>query len=437
MSVPRRRFLAGSGLAIAFTGSLDALFRPAAAGAGPGEAHGYGPLVPDPDGLLDLPEGFSYRTISPQGSPIGDTVVPGAHDGMAVFRGRRHGTWRLVRNHEQRGPDGRVAAPPELTYDPAAHGGTTTMEVSRDGELLGHHISLGGTFANCAGGTTPWGTWLTCEETEGFDGETRSHGWVFEIDPEDPRRNADPVPLKGLGRFWHEAVAIDPASRICYLTEDAKAPFGLLYRFLPDVTAKRYGAYRAGGLLQAMHVPGLPDLSLVQEAGTRFRNVRWVDVPDPEAASESTRMQVDPVTRGEKLEGAWWGRNSAYFVTSFARAANGSPAEHAGQVWRYDPRLRTLELELVFKPGGRYDSPDNITVSPYGGGVVLAEDGDGEIFLVGVTREGRPFALARNALNDSEMAGVAFSPDGRTLFANRYTPGVTFAITGPWHRLRR
>ncbi|MCP9953923.1 alkaline phosphatase PhoX [Actinomadura madurae] len=287
---------------------------------------------------------------------------------------------------------------------------------------------------NCAGGRTPWGTWLTCEETEGFGGETKSHGWVFEVDPRG--RRTEPVPLKGLGRFAHEAVAVDPHTLTAYLTEDASKPFGLLYRFRPRAHRGGYHAYRSGGRLEALYVRGVPDLSAVQEPGTRLR-AQWVDVPDPAAKRTSVREQFDKITRSQKLEGAWWGHGKAYFVCSFSKTADGGAADHAGQVWTYDPHRNEIELQLIFAAGGRFDGPDNITVSPFGGGVILAEDGDGEQYLVGTTRKDRPFAMARNALNGSEFTGVTFSPDGRILFANRQSdPGATFAITGPWHRLR-
>jgi secreted PhoX family phosphatase len=164
--------------------------------------------------------------------------------------------------------------------------------------------------------------------------------------------------------------------------------------------------------------------------------IQWVDVPDPEAKVTSTRKQFENITRSQKLEGTWWGHHKVYFVASFSHKSDGAPADHAGQVWTYDPKTNSIELELIFKPGGRFDGPDNITVSPYGGGVMLAEDGDGEQYLVGTTRHGKPFAMARNALTDGEFTGVNFSPDGQTLFANRQEgPGVTFAISGPWQKL--
>src|SRR5690606_6910737 len=477
MSVTRRGVVKGGAagaLSIALAGSLDGIFQ-TSAGADTGEAYGYGPLIPDPKGVLDLPKGFSYKVMSVEGDPISDgVVVPGHHDGMATFpasghghpghdhghpghghghpghghghpghgpKGHGHGPkgrahTLLVRNHEQSNNGTPAVAPRELTYDPAATGGTTTLEVDRDGNLLTQYVSLAGTAVNCAGGRTPWGTWLTCEETEGFNGETRSHGWVFEVDPYGGR--TEPVPLTALGRFSHEAVAVDPHTHIAYLTEDASRPFGLFFRFLPRSRRGGYHAYRAGGKLEALKVPGVPDLALVTEPGTRLP-ARWVDVPDPLARQTSVRKQFEDgqVTRSQKLEGAWWGHGKAYFVASYARADQGAAGNHAGQVWTYDPRRNEVELKLIFRPGGRLDGPANITVSPYGGGVILAEDGDGEQYLVGTTRKDRPFAFARNALNGSAFTGVTFSPDGRVLFFNRQSdPGATFAVTGPWHRLR-
>ncbi|QKW34314.1 DUF839 domain-containing protein [Actinomadura sp. NAK00032] len=437
MSVTRRGVVKGGAagaLSIALAGSLEGIFQ-TSAGADTGEAFGYGPLIPDPKGVLDLPRGFHYKELSVEGDPISEgVVVPGHHDGMATFPGSRHGRTRLVRNHEQGTNGTRAVGRPELTYDPAVNGGTTTLEVDSRGNLLSQYVSLAGTAVNCAGGRTPWGTWLTCEETEGVKGETKSHGWVFEVDPNG--RRTEPVPLTGLGRFAHEAVAVDPHTLTAYLTEDASGPFGLFYRFRPRAHHGGYHAYMRGGKLEAMNVRGVEDLSLVTEPGTRLR-VEWLDVPDPSARKTSVRKQFDTVTRSQKLEGCWWGHGKAYFVASFSNSEDGAARDHAGQVWTYDPRRNVIELQLIFKPGGRFDGPDNITVSPYGGGVILAEDGDGEQYLVGTTRKNKPFAMARNALNGSEFTGVTFSPDGRTLFANRQSdPGATYAITGPWHRLR-
>jgi secreted PhoX family phosphatase len=344
-------------------------------------------------------------------------------------------------------------ADPAFTYDPLAKGGTTTIQVDRHHDRVAEYVSLAGTWSNCAGGPTPWGTWLTCEETEQrANGTTaaKDHGWVFEVDPNAPDLNRDPVPLTAMGRFAHEAVAIDPVRGHAYLTEDAANPNGLLFRFTPADRRRQHGAYRAGGLLEAAWLPSLPDLSTETRIGARHA-VTWKQVPDPSAATTSVRKQFDhtiggvdvrtdagPVTRSRKLEGIAWHDGRAFVVASFARRSDGSGSEHDGQVWAYDPRREELELLVRYaintEPSSdRPDSPDNITLTP-SGGLVLAEDGEGASHLLGVNARGETFLLARNALNDSEFAGPTFSPDGRTLFANIQTPGIVLAITGPWDR---
>ncbi|GAA3230893.1 alkaline phosphatase PhoX [Actinocorallia longicatena] len=438
MDVSRRGFVAGGVASIAVAGTLDTLFT-TSAGADEGEAYGYGPLIADPAGILDLPAGFSYKVLSAEGSSLGPAggVVPGAHDGTGLFPGSTPGGSRLVRNHELGTSGTKAVAAANLTYDPKAFGGTSTVDVDASGNVVSQYVSIAGTATNCAGGVTPWGTWLTCEETEGISGQTKTHGWVFEVDPLGVK--TIPEPIKPLGRFAHEAVCIDNHSHIAYLTEDSSGPFGLFYRFIPNNNRGGYHCYQDGGKLQAMRVPGVDDLSSVQVPGTVLTGIEWVDVPDPEATTVSVRKQfalTGQVTRSQKLEGAWFDSKKAYFVASYSRTSSGAAGNHAGQVWKYDPKANTLSLEFIFKPGGKYDSPDNITVSPYGGGVMLAEDGDGEQYLVGTTRYAKSFPMARNAFNDSEFTGVIYSEDRRTLFANRQSPGVTFAITGPFDKIR-
>jgi len=459
----RRQFVAraaAAGVAVSVAGSVEALYaaQPALGTSGP--KIGYGPLIPDPAGMLDLPHGFHYKILSREGTiTSGRPPVPSRFDGMGTFPDR-HGGNRLVRNHEC-SPTAtiKVVAPPERTYDPAAAGGTSTVVADKHNNKTGEHISLGGTAINCSGGITPWRTWLTCEETELKAGDpttgyTKDHGFIFEVDPYDDRRNDNPTPLKEMGRFQHEAVAIDPATGIVYETEDAFiAPLGGFYRFLPNRPRGGWGSLRAGGELQAMHIDGLPDLSVVQEPGTVFRNVQWVKVPDPLATTESVRAQdyAKPITGGYKLEGCWWGQldRCVYFVSSFARTELGPKVDHDGQVWKYDPRKKTLRLEVIFtrpKPGSddpEFDAPDNITMSPYGG-LMMCEDGLGEQHILGTTEDGEVFKFARNRVNNGtpedpefgELAGAGFSADGRTMFFNVYTPGITYAITGPWRRRR-
>ncbi|HZG95287.1 MAG TPA: alkaline phosphatase PhoX [Mycobacteriales bacterium] len=457
MALSRRDLLIRSGAVgagIGLTGSVGALFGTKAAYATPsGEAYGYGPLVPDPARVLDLPEGFSYRTFSKYRTPATGGLVPTRHDGMATFPGADASRVRLVRNHECHIDSVRVPAAPEFTFDRAAGakgqlvpGGTMTVELDDDLDVLSEYGSLGGTVRNCAGGRTPWGTWLSCEETEVRAGMRihdgvfqHDHGWVFEVDPANPSNNVDPMPLTGMGRYAHEAVAVDPATSVAYLTEDAGAPYGLLYRFTPADAGGGYGSYRAGGLLEAMRLPDVRDLSEVRDVNTRFNDVDWVPVPDPLAVTVPTRMQLvdEEVTRAEKLEGAWYGDGHVFIVSSFASNDRAEGHPHDGQVWRYDPKANALTLELIFNGGSctRFGRPDNITVSPFGGGVILAEDGLGDQYLVGVAQNGLPFPIARNALNTAELAGVTFSPDNRTLFGNIFGGtggGLSFAIRGPW-----
>lgn len=455
MSATRRQVLARSGAlgaGIAFTGALSELFAGTAAAHGTG-SRGYGPLIPDPKGLLDLPKGFRYRVLSREGDPLrsGEGLVPSNHDGMAAFAARGGGV-HLVRNHENR-HTGRIGVPTVegLTYDPAAKGGCTTLTLDRRGNLTGERVGVAGTAVNCAGGPTPWGTWLTCEENEdkaGTNGYTKDHGFIFEVDPVDPHRTGA-VPLTAMGRFQHEAIAVDPERGVVYETEDAfERPFGLFYRFLPNRPGGGRGSLRAGGRLQAMRVPGVPDLSSIQETGATFDHIEWVDVPDPLAKETPIRFQDfgrKGITHAQKLEGCYWGGRSAYFVSSFARSAEGSAADHYGQIWRYDPASRRLTLVIVFGPDTDVqlpgESPDNICLAP-SGGLMVCEDGNGAQHVYGVTRRGEVYALARNA-NDvgtpgdpewGEFAGVTFSPDGETMYVNCYSPGTTFAVTGPWHR---
>jgi uncharacterized protein len=465
-TVSRRSFLArgaATGLGIALVGSVDTIFgaSPAAARPGGPRSVGYGPLVPDPKGILSLPEGFSYTIIAETGVTKLDSgePTPADPDGAASFPMRGGGTV-LVYNHEVGGDEANPVPPlPGLVYDPGARGGCTNLEVDRQGRRVREYVSIAGTVNNCAGGMTPWDTWLTCEETEvvpsATNGLQRRHGYVFEVDPHDRVANRDPQPIRAFGRFAHEAVVIDPRERRAYLTEDAGKPNGLLYRW----TAPR--GFRLGkgaleklgptdGALEAMRAVDrrgqhVPDLSVAASIGTAYE-VEWVTVPDRDAGTTPTRSQAydRPITRSRKLEGMWWADGGTYFVSSFARSSDGSAREHDGQVWFLDPKKQTITLTLRFAytptdQDGDPDGPDNITVSPFGG-VIIAEDGEGVQHLIGATERGEAFFFARNDVNENEFTGPNFSPDQKILFANIQgdgspgKPGYVFAITGPFRR---
>ena len=453
---------AAAGVGIAFAGSLDTLFGANAAYADAGGAAagaGYGPLVDDPNGLLALPRGFSYQILAYDGTDAtrpsvpatrldSGEVTPGDPDGTAGFATPDGGTV-LVNNHELSTTDGPLV--PHLdgyTYDPAVHGGTTNIVVDKHDRRVREYVSLAGTDNNCAGGRTPWSTWLTCEETEsrkGSGGRTQDHGYVFEVDPFDNDANRNPKPIKALGRFPHEAVVVDPGTGHIYETEDASGPLGLLYRWTPPASALPLGkgSLKAladdAGALEAMRATSggafVPDLSVASTPGTTYQ-ISWVAISERDAQTKTTRQQgIDAgATRSRKLEGMWWADGGAYFVASFARGESAAP--HDGQVWFLDPKAQTITLKIRFAhtpdQDNDPDGPDNITVSPYGG-VILAEDGEGASHLVGSTPEGETFFFARNQHpDDSEFAGPNFSHDGKTLFVNIQEPGYVLAITGPF-----
>ncbi|NBE54048.1 alkaline phosphatase PhoX [Streptomyces boluensis] len=483
----RRSAVVGAGVAVVGTagvlattdGALATQDVTSADGAEQTDGPGYGPLVEDPEGILALPAGFTYRIITRTGETRLETgeSTPSNHDGTATFEGPR-GTTLLVNNHELKGPradwDHPVPLTDGLVYDPAAAGGCTVVEVRPGGEVA-EWVGIAGTSTNCAGGRTRWGTWLTCEENSdraGENGMTKDHGYVFEVDPLDRRANRDPVPLKFFGRYDHEAVVVDPKRGDAYLTEDDSEPNGLLYRWVPPkgfehgrgklrALAEEQGA--DAGVLQApkCYDSGgrfVDDLSRATKIGTVY-GVDWADVPDRDARTTPVREQFGPdeATRARKLEGMWWADGGAYLVSSYARDESpGKP--HDGQVWFYDPSRRTLTLKVLLgvnpdpSKDGAFDGPDNITVSPYGG-LIIAEDGEGKQHLFGATDSGRTYPIARNDLavtsaadaaggteaepEFSEFTGVVFSPDGSTLFANIQEPGIMLAITGPWKRQSR
>ena len=427
----------------------------AAAGEGKSGDRGYGPLAPVRDGntglpLIALPAGFRYITLGWVGEPLADgTRTPGSHDGMGVV-GERDGVVTVVRNHELV-TDLGAFGPREIQYDPVAGGGTTTFEFdTRTGRQVRAWPSLAGTVQNCAGGTTPWGTWLSCEEfVHERRGDARAvdparrlqreHGFVFEVHPGGTR---NPQPLEGLGQFRHEAAVVHAASGNVYLTED-RTPRAGFYRFLPT----RRGELAAGGRLQMLRAVGRKDLRRGLKTGQSFR-VRWVEIEAPhQGHTPGTLDGLGVLAQGLAADGSVFTRGEGCFATSDAiyfTCTDGGDAA-CGQVFAYYPAQERLALVYESPDRRTMDYPDNICFSPRGG-MVLCEDGDRQATLIhGMSAGGDLFPFARNNVRldgtprglrgdfrDSEWAGCCFTPDGKWLFANVFTPGFTVAITGPW-----
>lgn len=413
MKILRRSFLRGAALlagGAAFTMSRRAY----------GDT-GFGPLVKDPDGILDLPEGFTYTILQKQGDEMSDGLyVPALPDGMACFEAE-DGSWVLMRNHElDLGPSLR----PEFAFDVNAQGAVSRVVVDPATlKVRSSNLVLTGTLKNCAGGPSEWG-WLSCEESE-----LPGHGYVFlcsiaATEVQLPQR------ILSFGRFKHEAAAVDPRTNIVYLTEDTSA--GAFYRHVPEDRTQPFV-----GKLQAMAIVGADffDTQTQMEVGDHL-DVRWVDIGDPDAAEIPTAVQAHEagaalVVRGE---GCWYAHGSVFF------SATEGGASARGQIFRLDidGDGGTLTLIAAGADGeGELRNPDNLTVAPWGD-VVICEDNDGPNHLRAVTDDGLVYDLARNALlgGRSEFCGVCFSPDGEVLFVNLQEPGYTLAIRGPFPRSR-
>ncbi|MFS0636161.1 alkaline phosphatase PhoX [Mesobacillus foraminis] len=377
---------------------------------------GYGPLVKDPDGILDLPQGFQYRIISKTGDTMtnGDKV-PGALDGMAAFKGEKN-TTILVRNHEL-GTNADYPVNGKNPWSIGAAGGTTALVVGPNRKVIKEYVTNSGTIRNCAGGASTWGTWLTCEETREL-----GHGFVFEVNPLDPENEMSKTPIRDMGYFSHEACAVDPATGIWYLTEDASPSF--LYRFTPHDRSQKLGSLQKGGILEALAIEELPAGAASQFTSGQKFGVVWKKVNPERAQQDAKDLGCIQFSR---LEGAFFTAGTFWFDDT--SAGNG---KH-GRVYRYFPATNTLELFYESTASEFLEMPDNIAMAPWGD-LWIAEDGGGNDRIIGLTPEGNVYKFAKNRLNGSEFAGPTFSPDGKTFFVNMQTPGLTFAIWGPFAR---
>jgi len=452
MTPSRRHFLRSAAALAMAAPAYGAL----ASCAGTPGADGDKGLVVDREGWLDLPPGFTYRRLSAAGSEMSDgLIVPKRHDGMGCFAGPDAARATLVRNPEMKpgaafmgsafGEDGARLAGFDTArvWDtdsdgvPVPGGTTTLLYNTRTGALERAHLSLAGTATNCSGGVTPWGSWLTCEETVEGPGRkaSRAHGYVFEV-PATATGPVTPVALTAMGRFEHEAAAIDPDTGIVYMTEDDED--GLFYRFLPDAP----GELAKGGRLQALKVKdqaGLdtrnwgtgPDIAPGQGFAAEWIDLDHVEAPDADLRLRGFAKGAAKFARGE---GCAWATDTAYSGAVYFACTTGGGAKK-GQIWAYQPASGQLTLHYESPGADTMDMCDNIVASPWGH-LIICEDGDYDQFVHGLRPDGTLYTIARNAHpGRSELAGACFSPDGATLFVNVQTPGATYAITGPWAQL--
>jgi len=429
------------------------------------KAFGYGRLAPTAakntgEVCLALPQGFEYNVIGKKGAAMSDgRMTPTLHDGMSTFKVKNE--LRIVRNHEVthgRVPRQGVAIGNASHYDETCGGGTTTLVIDPNTrQVVRDFVSLSGTLNNCCGGPTPWGSWISCEETtvgptlrpepngSKIGGFPKPHGYCFEV-PASLNAPANPVPLKAMGRFTHEAIAVDRKTGIVYQTEDyLEAGF---YRYIPN----RNKRLAEGGVLQMLAIKDKPqyDTRTGQKQGNIF-TANWVtiDNPDPaEADLDPSAVFKQGKAKGAatfgRLEGCCADHNGdVYFIST-----NGGDVK-GGQVWRYE-RVNKNEgrLTLMFESTDReaLDMPDNVCLMPKSHLLFMCEDSDyigqggtGDNFVRILTTDGRIADFAKNIVprfERTEFAGSTFSPDGKTLFVNLQAVGATFAIWGDWSKFR-
>ena len=451
----RRRFLQNLTIAVSV---------PAISVSGRAADTKIGPLRPDPDRILDLPDGYSYTIVSRAGERMNDDLlVPHAHDGMAAFPGE-NGRVILICNHELRPANfdqsafagefnTQLNAVTEKLYDqgggktPGAGGTTTTIYNPETRTTERQHLSLAGTELNCAGGPTPWGSWLSCEECFESPGNGLSagrivhrdqrHGYVFEV-PSSAEGLVEPVPIRAMGRFEHEATAVHEPTGIIYMTEDRH--HSLFYRYIPKVPGKLH----EGGKLQALVIDEQPAFMTHNWSGKpqivpgESLPTRWIDLDKVDSRKNDLRLRgttqgAATFARGEGLCNA--GGDMVFTCTIGGPARLGQvfayrPSPHEGQPLEgYDPGQLTLIAEATNESILR--NADNITFSPWGD-LIVCEDTSSHCGLVGIRPDGSQYQLADNSHTNSELAGACFSPDGKTLFVNIQYPGMTLAITGPF-----
>ena len=490
VSSSRRNLLKGiaGASALPFAGAFAALQSQQAHAA-----NGATTLIPSPYGaiapvndistglpLLQLPPGFSYKSFGWRGDLMTNgKPCPAGHDGMGVIVSRKVGRSTelvLVRNHEVGATSAANFIDAPGAYDSGNTGSATTNKFGggtsnllfRDGNWVSVTPSLGGTQTNCAGGVTPWGTWLSCEEvsSDAVGTAGKKHGYVFEVSANPAQTSG--LPIIGMGRFGHEAAAVDAATGIVYQTEDSSGKSGF-YRYVPDITPGYPGSLAMGGRLQMAKVKDVVNANLATAPVDVSYVLEWVDIADPDrnrgnatgptgiaisnAAGPFVQGWVQGALRMNRGEGIWYAQGKMYVMDTSGGAVG------RGTIWELD--LASQVMTCIYSSPSQLvgNMGDNLTVSPRNA-ILICEDastaatdsfGFGQR-LMGVTMQGDAYIFAKNNVNLSsnqliitgkqislqgdhranEFAGACFDPTGRYLFVNIQTPGITFAITGPW-----
>ena len=396
-------------------------------------------LKKDPKHIIDIHPSLKYNLISTVGSKMSDGYkVPALADGMGSFF--IDDNIILIRNHELVPKDGMDNGPfhqPSMQiqklgnkhYDKDCIGGTTTIVLNKDSKkVINEYLSLSGTRNNCAGGVTPWGTWLSCEEdiSKKRKGKT-PHGYVFEVDPK-IKGLTKPNPIKAMGRFNHEAVAFDQFSN-AYLTEDRKN--GLIYKFV----AQNKKNLNKGDLF-ALQIQGVSD-SRNWKKNKIHKNIKyavnWIKIDDNDPEKDTMRYEGinNGATPFARPEGIIADGNSIYICcTSGGRLKK-------GQIWKLTIDSKDnpmIELWYEVRDKNSLNMPDNLTISPWGD-LIVCEDNPDLNRLWGINSSGNPYLIAENNYSGSEFAGVCFSPIDNTMFVNLQGNGMTLSISGNWENL--